>query len=369
MTKTILPGQTIGIIGGGNTARLLILEAKRLGYLTAVLTNDKNDPAAKVADWVIEGSATDSNRLMDLAQKSAVLIFESALMEMEVLESIQSYIEIPQLSDMLSVTQDRLIEKVFLESLNVNVMPYAIITSLEDLKEAVGSIGFPCVLKPIRVEEDQIPNAILYSDEDFSKAKKMLETGTLLVESWVSFDKELSITSAIDSEGEITTFPIVEKVVSDGILQKAAAPARIVEEVSHALHSMNQVIMEAIQLIGLVTIELFITSLGMIYVKRIAVNPQESNDYTLDACNISQYEAFIRAICNLPIPEIELFKPVAVHYIYPGEVETVLDNIILHPEWKLHLDSQQIKSENKSVGHITLFSPNLEEFDRKGKWK
>ena len=156
---------------------MIALEAKKMGYQVGILDADPACPAGQIADWQITKKYTDFDALTDFAAKSDVLTFESEAVDTMLLTQINPYIAIPQDPDSLSITQDRLIEKAFLESLNINVTPYATITAIEDMEEAVKSIGFPCVLKPLRIEMATPVQHLLYSEEDFERAAALLKKG------------------------------------------------------------------------------------------------------------------------------------------------------------------------------------------------
>lgn len=355
MVKKILPGQTIGIVGGGTTSRMIALAAKKLGYFVGILTNESDSPAAQVADWYILGSFLNQKNLMSLAEKSDVLTYESEMIDIDLLLSLQPYIEIPQLSELSSIMEDRLIERFFLESLNVNVAPYATITNLEDIQQAVNGIGFPSILKPVRVERNEPENVVLYSEQDFDKAKEILQTGTCILETWIPFEKELAVTVAMGaSEGNIVSFPVSHTVYKAGVLQATIVPAQIELEVKDAIEQVAKTIARSLQMVGVLTLEVFVTATGAVYVKKIILHPHESCDYSIDVCNISQYEALVRAVCGLPLPEIILWKPSVCYPIYGDFVKKTLADIEIHPEWLFHFYGEATKESEHKMGHITI---------------
>lgn len=313
-----LPGQTIGILGKGLMTERLERAAQERGYKTIVFSQEKNED------------------LFDFAGKANMLVFDSETVETDELQNLQRYIEIPQLSNTLSVTQDRLIEKVFLESLNINSVPYATITSSDDLKDAVNSIGFPCVLKPIRVEKNQPPNVMLYSEEDFKKTVAILRTGTCILDAWVPFDKELAVSYVRSKDGRVQVLPIVETVYNQNELRGVIAPAHISDEMGDAILDIGQTVTEAMALCGIVTAEFLVTAVGTIYLKRITTGVQPLLDYTMDATNISQYELFIRAVCGLPIPEVKMMTPVISYFVRPEQEGLLYDQMLIQADWYVH---------------------------------
>lgn len=350
--EKILPGQTIGIIGGGSTARMIALAAKKLGYFVGVLTTEKNSPAVQVADWYILGDFLKLEDVMSLAEKSDVLTYESEKIDVDLLLSLQPYISIPQLSDLSSIMEDRLIERFFLESLNINVAPYATITNLEDIQQSANGIGFPAILKPVRIEGNEPEPIVLYSEQDFKKAKEILQTGTCILEAWIPFEKELAITVAMGSimestmesiEENITSFPVSHTIYKAGVLQTTITPAQIDSEIKDAIELIANTIARALQMPGILTVEIFITAGGAVYVKKIILHPHESADYSINTCNISQYEALIRSICGFPLPEITLWETSKSYPIFEKGFEKVLKDIQVHPEWLFHFYGEAAK--------------------------
>lgn len=323
MASINLPGQTIGILGTSAVSQRLQAAALERGYRVVLFSNDH------------------TAHLLDFAGQADVLIFEPGVVETEMLQPLQPYIEIPQLSQTLSVTEDRMIEKVFLESLNINIVPYAMITSREDLEEAIGSIGFPCVLKPIRVEKNQLSNIMLYSEEDFGKTATLLKTGSCILEAWIPFDKELAASFVSGKNGQIIALPISETIYHHHVLRGAATPAQVQTEVEQAVGEIGRIVTEAMGLSGIVTIEFLVTAGGTIYVKRISTGIQPLLAYTLDATNISQYELFIRAVCGLPIPEVTIQEQVTSYFLTPEEKTPLIDQLMIRPDWYLHLADKE----------------------------
>ncbi|CZQ99210.1 rudiment single hybrid motif [Trichococcus palustris] len=354
MSNQILPGKTIGIIGGGHVARMIALEAKKMGYLIGILDADPDCPAAQVADWHILKKYTDFDALTDFASKSDVLTFESEAVDTMTLNEIQHYIAIPQDPDTLAITQDRVIEKAFLESLNINITPYATITNIEDMEEAVKSIGFPCILKTIRVESAAPEQQLIYSEEEFGKAVLLLKKGTCILESWIPFERELAITVAQDTNNVFSAFPVTETLYRNNKLVNTITPARVGSNVQKEMEHIGKVLAHAMNLVGVLTIETFITSAGSIYVNRLVVRPHHSCNYSLDACNISQYEALVRCICGLPIPEIQLYGTSVTFNILQEKLDDALMLLLTKPDWHFHFYGKKDRRSKRKMGHVTL---------------
>ena len=355
MGKRIFPGQTIGIIGGGHSSRLIALEAKKLGYVVATVTEDKDHPTAQMADWYMMGNILEKDSLIDFAKRCDLLVYESEEIDVDLLPPLKPYIEIPQLSDMSAITGDRLIEKVFLESLNINIAPYYTITNVADLDQAVKGLGFPCILKPIRIEATQPENLYIYSEQDFEKAERILQTGSCILEAWISYEKELAITIVGSREQkESSDFPVSQMIYEAEELQAIVTPAVIEKVMNEAIVKLAKTIAHSIQLTGLLTVEFFVTASGAIYVKKIISNPHVSCEYSLHTCNISQYEAMIRVLCGFPVPTIILWKPCVSYPIYTKNLEEVYKKISKNSQWFFHFYGHQQSRGNYEMGSLTV---------------
>lgn len=318
MANYNLPGQTLGIIGNTGITNELARAAKKSGYKVRVYPNQAS--------------------LMELAEKSDLLLFESALVDTDLLKKIKNYIEIPQLADVLTVAQDRYIQKAFLENLNINVLPYTTITSIADIEQSIAGIGFPCILKTIRLEEVGLDNVILYSREDYPKAQKLLETGACILESWITLDKELAVSFVIGKNGQIEAFPVTETFYQSQHLRGVSAPAKIDKEIEQAVLEMGHSIAKAMATTGLLTIEFFLTAIGNLYIKQVIVGPHRLLDYTLNATNISQYDAFVKAVCGLPLPKVIITQAMTNYSFKADQKAELFYQLKVQPNWYLHMN-------------------------------
>ena len=210
----------IGIIGGGEIARMLALSAKKMGYRIGVLDPEKGCPAAQVADWQIIASFDNQKALMDFAMKCDVVTYECDTIDANSIIRMKKTVSVPQGADLLSITQDRLLEKAYLEASNINLAPYATIVTVEDIKGAIDGIGFPCVLKTISERHNEKDRFVLQSEEDIPKAIYLLKMGTCVLEAWIPFERELSVMVARNQANEVVVFPVSENIHWNSILQE-----------------------------------------------------------------------------------------------------------------------------------------------------
>ncbi|MDU1982030.1 MAG: ATP-grasp domain-containing protein, partial [Enterococcus casseliflavus] len=249
LIKPLMPNATIGIVGGGQLGRMMAMSAKEMGFRVGVLDPTANCPTAQVADWHIVAAYDDVFALEEMARRADVITYEFENVSVEALNSILPYSHIPQGTDLLAITQDRLLEKSFLEANNIVIAPYATIISPTDIQDAIDSIGYPCVLKTTRGGYDGKGQHVLYSTADLAPSMNLLREGTCELEAWIPFEKELSILVAGNGE-TFTTFPVVENIHRNNILHQTIAPARIDPEVAEEAKRIAHIIAKALDLQG-----------------------------------------------------------------------------------------------------------------------
>ncbi|MDT0109595.1 5-(carboxyamino)imidazole ribonucleotide synthase [Listeria booriae] len=359
MSKTyLLPNSTIGIIGGGQLGRMMALAAKAMGYKVIVLDPTVDAPCAQVADEQIVANYTDLNALKELAEKSDVVTYEFENVDNDPLHSIENSVRIPQGSELLSITQDRILEKAYLESLNINLAPYAVIVDRDDIEQHINSLGYPAVLKTTQGGYDGKGQYVIQSEEDIDKAVELLRFGTCVLEAWIPFEREVSVIVARNSEGQIETFPVAENDHKNNILHTTVVPAALDEESIHEAEAIAVKLAEYLHLEGVLAVEMFVTGSGAIYVNELAPRPHNSGHYTIEACNISQFTQHIRAIAGLPLLKPELLRPAMMVNILGQHVDGVNEVLAEHPDWFVHYYGKQEAKIDRKMGHITVLSDN-----------
>lgn len=360
MTNWIKPGSTIGIIGGGSVARLLALSAKKLGYHVGVLDPSTKCLAKSIADWHIEAELEDERACLDLAMKSDVIVYESDAFPSRLVEGIKRTIPIPQGEALLAVSQDRMLQKAFLESVRVNIAPFATIVSLEDIKEAVNSIGFPCVLKSNSTDERFKDHHVLFSEEDISASEPFLSQGTCVLEAWIPSEKEVCLGLVKNVEGEISSFAITEMKYKNDAFHQAIAPAQLEEEVEEEIKRIGQVIAEELDFVGVMAIEIFSTGSGALYVNEIVAHPHRAFHYTFNYPYLSQYEALIKAVTGWPVrvPDT-LTDTIVMKLIRTDEKNLAYTQAQIKPDWLFTFYENVIDNDSGEFGHIVIPTKQL----------
>jgi 5-(carboxyamino)imidazole ribonucleotide synthase len=359
--RAILPGATIGIIGGGQLGRMMALSAKAMGYKIAVLDPTPNCPCGQVADVEITGAYDDTEKLMELAEISDVITFEFENISSEALDWLGLHAYIPQGSELLKITQHRVTEKTAIAAAGASVAPYYVVNSEGELSVAVEKLGFPCVLKTARGGYDGKGQLVIRSKEDVFKSLDILNSGPCVLEAWISFEKEISVIITRSVTGEYTFFPVAENVHENNILDKSIVPARISEHAKMQAVKEAEKLVAQLGLVGTLAVEMFWTSEDEILINELAPRPHNSGHFTMDACETSQFEQHIRAICGLPLGSTNLLKPVVMVNILGQHLKNINNNINALTDWKLHLYGKKDAKENRKMGHINIMRPTVDQ--------
>jgi 5-(carboxyamino)imidazole ribonucleotide synthase len=369
VSRTILPGSTNGVLGGGQLGRMLAHAGNRLGYRFVTLDPTPDCPCGQTAAQII-AKYDDQEAARELARRSDVITYEFENVDANVAAMLETESYVPQGSALLYTTQNRLREKRAVEAAGVKVAPYAEIVSLEGLRASATSLGLPAVLKTATGGYDGKGQWVLRTEQDLEQAwNEASQASTeLVLEKFIHFDKEISVIAARSPSGEVRTFAPAENIHVHNILHLSIVPARIDESVRAQAERLAVSIAETLGVVGLIAVELFLTADGELFVNELAPRPHNSGHYTIEACRTSQFEQHIRAICNLPLGDPALLTPVVMANVLGENMEPLLDWIAgkdavaerLGVEPKVHLYGKAEAKPKRKMGHINVLAPNVE---------
>ncbi|MFD3447586.1 5-(carboxyamino)imidazole ribonucleotide synthase [Microbacteriaceae bacterium 4G12] len=359
MINTIVPGQTIGIIGGGQLGRMMALAAREMGYQIAVLDPTQNSPCAQIADVEIIAPYSDLDGIKRLAEVSDVITYEFENIDYECLCWLEEHAYLPQGSQLLQITQNRFTEKNAITKAGLSVAPYRLVRTESDLQQAIADFSYPCVLKTATGGYDGKGQVVLKSVNDIPSAKELMKHECIM-EDWVSFEKEISVLVVRSVKGEIQTFPVAENIHVENILHQTIVPARISPEVEQKALRYAEKLATELGLVGTLAVEMFLTSSGEIYINELAPRPHNSGHYTIDACETSQFQQHIRAICNWPLGQTTLLKQVVMVNILGEHIEGVLNSLDQFADCKLHLYGKKEAKLKRKMGHLNILAPNTQ---------
>nr|WP_242634641.1 5-(carboxyamino)imidazole ribonucleotide synthase [Bacillus timonensis] len=361
MNNRILPGKTIGIIGGGQLGRMMAISAKEMGFFVAVLNPTPNSPCGQVADIEITANYNDLEAIKQLASVSDVITYEFENIDYEALTWLEENANLPQGSDLLKITQDRGTEKSAIQEIGLRVAPFLLIENEEQLAEAVENIGVPSVLKTCRGGYDGKGQFVLKKRTDVKEAANLLVSGMCILEAWVPFEKEISVIVTRNSAGEAKTFPVAENIHVENILHQSIVPARISKKTEAKAKEMAMKLASELQLVGTLAVEMFVTEDGEIYINELAPRPHNSGHYTIDACETSQFEQHVRSVCNWPLGETTLLRPVVMTNILGEHLQPLLEKVSLLANVKVHLYGKKEAKVKRKMGHVTVLEKTTEE--------
>lgn len=361
LSELIEQGKTIGIIGGGQLGQMLTFAAKQAGMRVVILDPNPDCSAAQAADSSIVAEYSDKKAIEELARRSDVLTYEFENVDLEALEDVSDKVLIPQGTELLRITKDRLREKIFLKEHGLQVAPFAAVSCKEDLVSAIEEIGYPSVLKTCEGGYDGKSQVVLHTREDLKNADELLEQGRCILEGWVEFSMECSVMVARNMDGAISVFPVSENIHRNQILHESIVPARMSEELQSNAKKMAEKIADSLNLCGILGVEMFVGADGRLYVNELAPRPHNSGHYSIEACNFSQFAVHNRAICNWPMPKIDLLSPVVMVNILGQHVDGCRKLVLKKPQWHFHdYGKGEIRIDRK-MGHVTILTDDIEK--------
>lgn len=359
--KVILPGQTIGIIGGGQLGRMMAIAAKEQGFRIAVLDPTEDSPCGQIADYKIIGEYGCLSAIKELAEVSDVVTYEFENINAEALNWLCENTYVPQGSSLLEITQDRISEKAAIQKASVEVAPYAVINTIEDIYMNIEKLGFPAVLKTSRGGYDGKGQFVIKNEEEIKEAAALLDKGSCVLEKWIPFEKEISVIICRSVSGETAVFPVGENIHHENILHQTIVPARITRNAEKRAVKAAEEIVESLNLVGTLAVEMFLTKDEQIFINELAPRPHNSGHYSIEACETSQFEEHIRAICNWPLGKTELLKPALMVNILGEHQNALLEKIPSLTDWKIHLYGKKEAKIKRKMGHVTLLYDSVEE--------
>ncbi|WP_180955581.1 5-(carboxyamino)imidazole ribonucleotide synthase [Bacillus sp. V33-4] len=370
--KIIVPGQTIGIIGGGQLGRMMALSAKAMGFKIAVLDPAEDSPCGQVADYRITSEYDDLDAIKQLAEVSDVITYEFENINAAAVTWLCENAYVPQGNRLLEITQDRISEKAAIERSGADVAPYSVIHSVDDIYAAIEKLGYPAVLKTARGGYDGKGQHVIRSSADLETAGKLLEKGVCVLEKWIPFEKEISVIIVRNQQGETAVFPVGENIHKDNILHQTIVPARISYKAEKNAIQKATELAESLKLVGTLAVEMFLTADEQIYINELAPRPHNSGHYTIEACETSQFEQHIRAVCSWPLGSTQLLKPAVMVNILGEHQAQILEKIPELPDWKIHLYGKKDAKFKRKMGHVTILRDStddaLQEAEQCGLW-
>jgi 5-(carboxyamino)imidazole ribonucleotide synthase len=369
-TDPILPGSTIGCLGGGQLGRMFALAARRMGYRVHTVDPTPDSPTGQISDREFNVPFTDITTLLEFAQGVDVVTYEFENIPVEALDALAPRILLRPGRDVLYTTQNRLREKQFLQQNGFPIAPFRVVQNETELRAAVNELGCPCVLKTSDFGYDGKGQQKITYESDLGAVWKQHALYTGVLEAWVPFAAELSVVVARgnllaqDEEHQTLAFPPTVNEHENHILATSVAPAPLADSIQARAQSIATAIAKELDVTGLLAVEFFLTRRGDLLVNELAPRPHNSGHYSFDACVTSQFEQQLRAVCGLPLGETRLLSPVLMRNLL-GEVwangAPDWSGLLALPGLRLHLYGKSEPRTGRKMGHYCVLSPTLDQ--------
>lgn len=350
---------TLGILGGGQLGMMLTEAAKKMpDKISKVIVLDPNEncPASQVGAEQIVADFKDENAIIELAKKSDLITYEIESGNSKVLDEIKNLTEVNPSPKTLEIIQDKFAQKTFLSKNNLPVSEFVVIESLDDLKEKILKFGFPVLLKVRTDAYDGKGNYKINNLDEINTAYDYFTDKLLMLEKFVNFKKEISVIVARNTNGEISSYPVVENIHEDNILKITLAPARISESIMIQAKEIAEKTMGVLNGAGVFGIEMFLTQDNDIVINEIAPRVHNSGHHTLQSSKTSQFEQHLRAILGMKLGDTELLYPTIMYNILgPNGFEgKYLPINIDFENTFLKMYGKEISKPKRKLGHFNL---------------
>jgi 5-(carboxyamino)imidazole ribonucleotide synthase len=355
----ILPGATLGMLGGGQLGRMFTMRARDMGYRVVVLDPDPASPAGDIADRHLCHAYTDPRALEDLAAACEAVTTEFENVPAETLERLARTGVVRPSVAAVAIAQDRIAEKRFLQESGFATAAFHPIRREDDLAAALGQLRSPALLKTSRLGYDGKGQATVTDPASAMAAFERFGRVACVLEERLALETELSVVLARGADGRIAAFPPGENRHRNGILETTVVPARVPSRLVAEAHELSVSVAERMGYVGVLGVELFVANGGRLYVNEMAPRPHNSGHYTMDACAVDQFEQQLRALCGLPLGEPRLLSPVAMINILgdvwlPGEPRWA--EVFRRPGVRLHLYGKAEPRPGRKMGHLNCLA-------------
>ncbi|VAW72716.1 N5-carboxyaminoimidazole ribonucleotide synthase [hydrothermal vent metagenome] len=355
----ILPGATLGVLGGGQLGRMFTLAAHSMGYKVWVLDPDPNSPTGRMADRHLQAAYDDTDSLEEMAAGCEAITTEFENVPAETLEFLESRVPVRPGSKAVAIARDRIREKTFIQELGLATAPFFAINSVADLEPACAALTMPALLKTAQLGYDGKGQIGIDNLEQAKLAFADLNETPCILEECVQLDLELSVVLVRSTDGHTAVYPVGENMHINGILDTTRVPARVADDIADKACDMALQLANAMDYCGVLATEFFITDDGQLLINEMAPRPHNSGHYTIDACLTSQFEQQVRALCGM--------LPGSTQLLSPAVMVNVLGDLWDKgtPRWQylfaeshtsLHLYGKENALPGRKMGHYTCLA-------------
>ena len=350
MNKTLISGSTIGILGGGQLGQMLSMAAARLGFKTHIFEPSENPPASNVASKFTRAEYDDYDALKQFASSVDVVTYEFENIPTAALDIIETQSEIFPNREALKISQDRLIEKEFINKLGFKTASFCEVNSLEELIQGINQIGAPSILKTRRFGYDGKGQVKVQPSSKPEEIWKNLGEKALILEGFINFSSEFSVIGSRSKDGQISCFDPGENVHKDGILRTTTVPAHLTNQQKTEAVLITAKILETLKYVGVIGIEFFLEKNSLV-INEFAPRVHNSGHWTQNGCTVDQFEQHIRAITGWKLGNAERHSDVIMENLIGDEIYKT-NQLVEDGSIALHLYGKADVNPGRKMGHF-----------------
>jgi 5-(carboxyamino)imidazole ribonucleotide synthase len=371
VTQVVIePGSVLGVLGGGQLGTLFTRAAATHGYRVAVWDPDADAPAHRLAAHSFTAPFTHQETMSRFASAVSAVTYEWENVPAQLCEQLETQRPVRPSGAVLRSIQNRLVQKSYLAGHGFPVPRFAPVADLNELSDVIRTVGCPAVCKTAMAGYDGKGQWKIDEPSAVSRILPSVHASAIpgmqwIVEAYVPFERELSILVARGAGGEVIVYPLVENEHEQGILRTTTVPARVPTGVLARAETLARAVIERMQGVGLFCLELFLLPDNILLINEVAPRPHNSGHYTLDACNLSQFEQQVRAVCGLAPEQVQLLSPAAMVNLIGKDIETIKQDsecqrLLELPEAFLHDYGKREIRPRRKMGHVTFLAEHRE---------
>ena len=346
------PGETIGIIGGGQLGRMLAIAAARLGYRTATFDPDRSCPAAQVANLHVAAAYEDEAAIADFAAACEIVTYEFENVPVSTATAAARHAPVRPGPRALETAQDRFVEKAFLNRIGIATAPFAAVSGPEDFAAALRATGTPAILKTRRLGYDGKGQANIDTPESLAGAFSGLSEASAILEKRIAFACEISVIAARGLDGDFAAYDPPKNLHRDGILRSSTVPAGIAAEIANSAIEAARALLESLEYVGVAGIEFFVTQDDRLLANEFAPRVHNSGHWSEAACIVSQFEQHVRAIAGLPLGTVARHSDCVMENLIGDEIARLPD-LLAQPDCVVHHYGKAEVRPGRKMGHFT----------------
>lgn len=368
MSRPILPGATIGVLGSGQLGRMLALAARRMGYRVHTFSPGEDTPMGQVADREAVGDYNDLDAVAEFAARVDVVTFEFENVPFDAARTACERVPVRPRGQVLHTAQHRQREKDFLAGAGFPTAPFEHVPDRAALDVAIARVGTPAVLKTAGFGYDGKGQAVIRDADEAEAAWQSIGAGEAVLEGFVDFEREISVVAARGCDGEFAHYGVVENRHRDHILDVSIPDPDIDERIVAEVVEIAHAVLDALDVVGVLCVEFFLKHDGSLVVNELAPRPHNSGHFSFDACVTSQFEQQLRAVCALPLGSTRRLRPCAMVNLLGDLWDDGTPDwqaALGDPELKLHLYGKAEARPGRKMGHMTVFGDDGEDAARR----